>query len=116
MHLSPPMKRYVATFASQGSNLENEEMRKRGRRHLPPPTRTHTLVRPSARLYSRSGEEGDVHEPRDADHLLLGQDGRHGLLDGVERLQGGNQAPQLLPAPPVKGVIFPAGRQEGNTS
>lgn len=22
MHLSPPMKRYVATFASQGSNLE----------------------------------------------------------------------------------------------
>lgn len=26
MHLSPPMKRYVATFASQGSNLENREM------------------------------------------------------------------------------------------
>lgn len=66
-----------------------------------------TLARPSVRLYSRSGEEGDVHEPRDADHLLLGQDGLHGLLDGVERLQRGNQAPQLLPAPPVKGLIFP---------
>lgn len=25
MHLSPPMKRYVATFASQGSNLEKGE-------------------------------------------------------------------------------------------
>lgn len=58
---------------------------------------------PGDRLYSRSGEEGDVHEPGDADHLLLGQDGRHGLLHGVERLQGGDQAPQLLPAPPVRG-------------
>lgn len=30
MHLSPPMKRYVATFASQGSNLENRETCERG--------------------------------------------------------------------------------------
>lgn len=96
MHLSPPMKRYVATFASQGSNLENRETRKRGGGD----------VSPAGRLYSRSCEDGDVHEPRDADHLLLGQDGFHGLLDGVERLQRGDQAPQLLPAAPVRGRIF----------
>lgn len=65
MHLSPPMKRYVATFASQGSNLQNREMcNGRGGRSASP------LLRDS--LYSRSREEGDVHEPRDADHLLLG--------------------------------------------
>lgn len=38
--------------------------------------------------------------------MLLGQDGFHGLLDGVERLQRGDQAPQLLPAAPVRGRIF----------
>lgn len=68
---------------------------------------------PAGRLYSRSCEEGDVHEPRDADHLLLGQDGLHGLLDGVERLQGGDQAPQLLPAAPVRRrIFFPVSQQQ----
>lgn len=63
MHLSPPMKRYVATFASHGSNLENREMRDGG---------GWRPLRSCVWLYSRSREEGDVHEPGDADHLLLG--------------------------------------------
>lgn len=72
---------------------------------------------PAGRLYSRSCEEGDVHEPRDADHLLLGQDGFHGLLDGVERLQRGDQAPQLLPTAPVRGGgVFPVSQQDGSKS
>lgn len=46
IHLSPPMKRYVATFASQGSNLEKRERRKRGGVDVSPPTvRTHARVR-----------------------------------------------------------------------
>lgn len=49
------------------------------------------------RRYSRSSEEGDVHEARNADHLLFSQNGLHGLLDGVERLQRRDQTPQLLP-------------------
>ena len=50
-----------------------------------------------AALYSRSCEEGEVHETGNADHLLFGQDGFHGLLHGVERLQRRNHTLKLFP-------------------
>lgn len=98
MHLSPPMKRYVATLASHGSSLEQNI--KLFRYCFFSDTCWHRFE--DRRWYSRSSEEGDVHESRNADHLLFGQDGLHGLLDGVERLERRDQTAQLLPEMSLK--------------
>lgn len=45
----------------------------------------------------RSGDDGQVGEAGDADQRLIDQDGVHGLLDAVLRLQRGQQQFHLLP-------------------
>lgn len=54
IHLSPPMKRYVTTFASQGSNLRTE-MYNGGRRPLLPYRRLTTHARVRKGMYMSRG-------------------------------------------------------------
>lgn len=81
MHLSPPMKRYVATLASQGSNLGKE--RKTLQVNILLCLNASSSIPSVDNGHSRPCEEGDVHQTGDADHLLFGQYGLHGLLHGV---------------------------------
>lgn len=48
-------------------------------------------------MHSRSGQDGQVGEARDADQRLVDQDGVHGLFNTVLRLQRGQDQFHLLP-------------------